>query len=115
MKAMALALLITFYVSPVVPQQQRCPLSGADEKFLIQRRLQGLRATLLAQLGLENTNITVTNTTVSKEQMDTFIALSEASKSLQEEDQRSCQAEEIYAQPITTFVGTVENNSKSRK
>lgn len=94
-----------------VLSQSGCPLSGADEKFLIERRKQALRATLLAQLGLKNTSFpTVTNRTVAKEQLDTYLALSEAAASRQEEKQRQCQSEEIYARPITTIVGTIDNS-----
>ena len=104
--------LVVMGASAVAGQQSGgCPLSGADEKFLIQRRLQGLRASLLAQLGLTSTsNISMANRTVSKENMDTFLALSQAADSLEEESDRKCQSEEIYAQPITTIVGKVEDS-----
>ena len=113
MKAVSLvcfSIILSAWLVTGEQQQSSCPLSGADEKFLIQRRKQGLRASLLAQLGLGNTNFSTPNRTVSKEQLDTFFALSQASDSLEEENQKKCQADEIYAQPITTLVGKIEES-----
>ena len=115
MKAIALAhILILLRISTVFSQQQSgCPLSGADEKFLIQRRMQGLRANLLAQLGLTSSNVppSAENVTLTKDQMDAYLALTQAASSVDAERERRCQSDEIYAQPITTIVGEI-NDSK---
>ena len=104
----ALALLaITSFTMVFSQQQSSCPLSGADEKFLVERRMQGLRASILAQLGMRELNTPKSNVTVSKEQMDAFLALTQATNSMEQERDRKCQSEEIYAQPITTIVGTL--------
>lgn len=110
-KIATLLVILTLSALSSVLSQSGCPLSGADEKFLIDRRKQVLRASLLAQLGLKNTSsFPAVNRTVTKEQLDTYLALSEAAASREEEKQRQCQSEEIYARPITTIVGTIDDS-----
>ncbi len=116
MKAMQLTyyILILYRISTVISQstpQSACPLSGADEKFLIQRRMQGLRASLLGQLGITSTNVSIpTNLTLSRDQLDIYSALTQAASSMEAERERRCQSEEIFAQPITTIVGEIQDS-----
>lgn len=98
-----------------VYSQQSCPLSVADERFLKERRLQSLRANILAQLGMTQTTPRANKTrTIPQDVMQTFQVLSQAKSSMEEERDRKCQSDEFFAQPITTITGTVENNVGAR-
>ena len=98
-----------------VYSQQSCPLSVADEKFLKERRLQSLRANILAQLGMTQTTPRANKTrTIPQDVMQTFQVLSQARSSMEEERDRKCQSDEFFAQPITTITGTMEDSKKKK-
>ena len=90
-------------------QSQLCSIS--DEKVLMSRRMQGLRASILAQLGLQEPPIRP-NVSVPHVIRETFAALTEATGSLAQERSRVCESEEIFAQPITAFVGSIEGGKQ---
>lgn len=86
-----------------------CQCSTMDPEILQRRRLQNLRAGILNQLGLteEDATAPINSTEPSREIVEAYNVLVEARTSLREENKRKCQlsSDELFAQPITTFVG----------
>lgn len=80
--------------------------SFADEELLKQRRLRGLRASILAQLGLTEAPI-VNKTAPSPGIMEAYKAISEANPVLERARDQKCQNNDFYAHPVNSFVGTM--------
>lgn len=88
-----------------VTVSQLCSLQ--DEELLKRRRLQGLRAHILAQLGMKEPLPKVNRTKPSPEILEAYKALTEATASMEREKEKTCQSDEFFAQPINSFVGTM--------
>lgn len=102
-----LLLLLLLSISCLLPQAQAQSCSVADEKVLKRRRVEGVRANILNQLGLTEPPA-VNRTNVPREILETFNALAAASASLAQERTQSCESNTIYASPVTAFVGSIE-------
>lgn len=91
--------------------------SSNDEAILRRRRLQGIRASILAQLGLPEPLNNSSNTTVEPVPAavsETFDVLAAATNSLEKEKTRMCESESSYAQQISSFVGTIEGGKTAK-
>ena len=96
--------LVTISLSLAIDQQ----CSIADEKVLRRRRIQGLRASILAQLGFKELPNVNTSIPIPADIAETFRVITAASGSLGQERSRTCESQETYAQPISAFVGSIE-------
>ena len=82
--------------------------SAADEEILKQKRIQDLRLHILMQLGLtEPPPIPATPRVVPPEVLDNFRVVSQITSLMEEERDKQCSSRELYAQPITSFVGSI--------
>ena len=114
MQSLMLACLMACLLAASVPSvhPQSCNLGNAE--LLRQRRMRTLRASILAQLGLNEQALStpnVTSTPPSSETdavvMETYRALRSASASLEREREKKCHSEDFFAKPITSFVGSM--------
>lgn len=110
-KQYILVLSLVLVAKLVLPQPTSCPAS-ADEEALKTRRIQGLRAHILAQLGLSEPPKMVNFTKPSQEELETFREITAASKKYDSRTQGHCNSAGFFASPINSFVGTVENISE---
>lgn len=72
-----------------------------------QRRVQTLKNTILAQLGVSDLEQDVNSEPLPGEESmkETFNALRSASASLEREKEKRCHSEDFYAKPVSSFVG----------
>lgn len=83
--------------------------SVTDERILKRRRIQGLRASILAQLGLNELPKINTSQPVPREIQETYDVIVAAGSSLRGAARaQACESREIYAQPVSAFVGSIE-------
>ena len=76
--------------------------------MLRQKRIQDLRMNILSQLGLtEPPPIPASPTVVPPEILDNFRVVSQITSLMEEERDKQCNSKEFYAQPITSFVGSI--------
>lgn len=80
-----------------------------DVELMKQRRIQTLRNSILAQLGVSDPDPAVASEPLpgEEEMKETFNALRSASASLEREKERRCHSEDFYAKPVSSFVGVV--------
>lgn len=98
-------LLCALYVARA-NSQSSC--SVADEELLKQKRIQALRSSILAQLGLtEPPSIPQTPIVVPPDVLENFRIVSQVTNLMEEEREKMCQSNEFFAQPITSFVGSM--------
>lgn len=100
----ALLLLLSLIIKVAVPQL----CSVQDEELLKRRRVQGLRAHILAQLGMKEPLPIMNATTPKPEILEAYKALTEATEA-REREREKCQSDEFlnFAQPVNSFVGTI--------
>ena len=92
--------------------------SATDEEMMKQKRIQGLRANILAQLGLtEPPPIPETPMVVPKSVLENFRVVSQMTNLMEQERGKQCNVQEFYAHPITSFVGSIngERTGKNLK
>ena len=104
-QAVLLLLLLLLSLIAKIAMSQLC--SVQEEEMLMRRRLQGLRAHILAQLGMTEPPPRMNITTPKPEILEAYKALTEATDSIERKKEKTCQSEEFYAQPINSFVGTM--------
>ena len=80
-----------------------------DAELMKQRRINTLKNSILAQLGVsEPQQGTASETLPGEEAMKaTFNALRSASASLEREKERRCHSEDFYAKPVSSFIGVM--------
>ena len=80
-----------------------------DAELMQQRRIQGLRNSILAQLGVSDPGSEASSEPLpgEEEMKETFNALRSASASLEREQERRCNSDDFYAKPVSSFVGVV--------
>lgn len=80
-----------------------------DAELMKQRRVQTLRNSILAQLGMSEPFPEVPRGSLPNEEAmtETFNALVSASASLKREKNGHCNSEDFYAKPISSFVGVM--------
>lgn len=82
--------------------------SVADEQLLKQRRVQAIRTNILAQLGLtEPPPKRAKPTIVAPEIIENFRTVSHMTSLMEQERDKVCQSKELLAQPIISFIGTM--------
>ena len=82
--------------------------SAADEEMMRQKRIQGLRANILAQLGLsEPPPVPTTPMVVPQAVLENFRVVSQMTNLMEQERDKQCNSQEFYAHPITSFVGSI--------
>ena len=82
--------------------------SAVDEEVIKQKRIQGLRASILAQLGLtEPPPIPETPVVVPPAVLENFRVVSQMTSLMEREKDKQCNTQEFYAHPITSFVGSI--------
>ena len=80
-----------------------------DVELMKQRRIQSLKKSIMAQLGVSEADQEVGNEPLpgEEEMKATFNALRSASASLDREKERRCHSDDFYAKPVSSFVGVV--------
>jgi hypothetical protein len=88
-----------------VNSSNSCQLNNAE--LMKQRRMQTLRNSILAQLGVSDPSpANNTEPLPGEEEMkETFNALRSASASLEREKETRCHSDDFYAKPVSSFVG----------
>jgi hypothetical protein len=88
-----------------VNSSNSCQLNNAE--LMKQRRIQTLRNSILAQLGVSGPSpANNTEPLPGEEEMkETFNALRSASASLEREKEARCHSDDFYAKPVSSFVG----------
>ena len=81
--------------------------SAANEELLRQRRLQNLRSTILAQLGMTEAPVVDRKLPPSPEILEAYQAITEASLARQRVRDKTCQDRDFYASPVNSFVGNM--------
>lgn len=82
--------------------------SVADEELMKQKRIQGLRASILAQLGLkEPPPMPETPTVVPQAVLENFRIVSQMTNLMEQERGKQCNSQDFYAHPVTSFVGSI--------
>lgn len=89
--------------------------SNTDEAFLKQRRIESLRANILAQLGMTDLSEEMNGTNTTEEPpseedenvRQAYEALVNATKGLENTRSKACQPQDFYAKPVTSFIGTM--------
>lgn len=89
--------------------------SAADEAYLKQRRIESLRANILAQLGMTEMPMETNSTNTTEEPpsekdehvKQAYEALINASKELERNRKDACQKQDFYAKPVTSFIGSM--------
>ena len=90
--------------------------SDADEAFLKQRRIESLRANILAQLGMADISQETANSTNTTDEppseedenvRQAYEALVNATKGLESSRSKACQPQDFYAKPVTSFIGSM--------
>lgn len=104
----ALLLLFSSHLQQAA-HAQSCGMQTEAE--LAQRRIDSLRINLNAQLGIsQETQNIPENATVappSNATIEEYIALVNASKSIEENKEKKCVSEDFYAKPVTLFSGSM--------
>ena len=97
-------LLVAVYFG-AVNSSSSCQLN--DVELMKQRRIQTLKNSILAQLGVSDPSPgTDTEPLPGEEEMkETFNALRSASASLEREKEQRCHSDDFYAKPVSSFVG----------
>jgi hypothetical protein len=80
-----------------------------DAELMKQRRIQTLKNSILAQLGVSDAAQEADNEPLpgEEEMKATFNALRSASASLDREKEKRCHSDDFYAKPVSSFVGVV--------
>ena len=80
-----------------------------DAELMKQRRIQTLKNSILAQLGVSDADQEANSEPLpgEEEMKATFNALRSASASLDREKERRCHSDDFYAKPVSSFVGVV--------
>ena len=78
-----------------------------DEELMKQRRIQTLRNSIMAQLGVSDPAPEGGDEPLpdEEEMKETFHALRSASASLEREKEQRCHSDDFYAKPVSSFVG----------
>lgn len=84
-----------------------------DAELMKQRRIQTLKNSILAQLGVTDPGETTEDEPLPGEEAmkETFNALRSASASLEREKERRCHSEDFYAKPVSSFVGIMSEGT----
>ena len=106
-RTLVLACLLPAVLVMWVEASPSCLLNDAE--LMKQRRIQTLRNSILAQLGVSDPQPEVDSEPLpgEEEMKETFNALRSASASLEREKERRCHSEDFYAKPVSSFVGVV--------
>lgn len=88
-----------------------------DAELMKQRRIQTLRNSILAQLGVSDPDQNTDEEPLPGEEAmkETFNALRSASASLEREKERRCHSEDFYAKPVSSFVGIMSEGALGSK
>jgi hypothetical protein len=83
-----------------------------DAELMKQRRIQTLKNSILAQLGVSDAAQEADNEPLpgEEEMKATFNALRSASASLDREKEKRCHSDDFYAKPVSSFVGVVSED-----
>ena len=84
-----------------------------DVELMKQRRIQTLKNSILAQLGVSDPAPQAnTDPLPGEERMkETFNALRSASASLEREKEQRCHSDDFYAKPVSSFVGVMSEGT----
>lgn len=84
-----------------------------DAELMKQRRVQTLKNSILAQLGVTDPGESTDDEPLPGEEAmkETFNALRSASASLEREKERRCHSEDFYAKPVSSFVGIMSEGT----
>ena len=98
-----------------VNSSNSCQLNNAE--LMKQRRMQTLRNSILAQLGVSDPSpANNTEPLPGEEEMkETFNALRSASASLEREKETRCHSDDFYAKPVSSFVGFMSDGAYKRQ
>ena len=85
-----------------------------DEELMKQRRIQTLRNSILAQLGVSDSDQERSSEPLpgEEEMKETFNALRSASASLEREKDQRCHSDDFYAKPVSSFVGIMSEGTQ---
>ena len=95
-----------------VDSSNSCQLNNAE--LMKQRRIQTVRNSILAQLGVNDPS-PANNTEPlpgETEMKETFNALRSASANLEREKEQRCHSDDFYAKPVSSFVGFVSDGTR---
>ena len=103
------AVLLVAWWCGTADSSSSCLLNDAE--LMQQRRIQTLRNSILAQLGVndptpeDNSEHNSEPLPGEEEMKETFNALRSASASLEREKEQRCHSDDFYAKPVSSFVG----------
>ena len=101
--------LLLFLCATAVSVRSQSSCSIADEEALKQRRIQAIKASILAQLGLdEPPSVQGTSPYSDPEVVRDFRVVSQMTELMEEAREKMCQSSEHLAQAVTSFVGSVD-------
>jgi hypothetical protein len=80
-----------------------------DAELMKQRRIQTLKNSILAQLGVSDPSPEADGDPLpgEEEMKETFNALRSASASLEREKEQRCHSDDFFAKPVSSFVGVI--------